>query len=106
MTVLEAFGDAAWRATLPHGTDARSLLAVLRAHPGVVDAVVTEGHALAVFDPEAAQTGRVALAAAIDAALGVGGAHGEPSAAVADAPREHVVRVRYDGADIAEVAAA
>jgi UPF0271 protein len=97
VTVLEPFGDAAWRVAIPQGADARTLLAALRAHPGVVDAVVTEGHALAAFDPDAPPKN---LAAAIDAALAK-----EPGAA-ADAPIEHVIGVRYDGADIDEVAEA
>jgi UPF0271 protein len=94
---LEPFGDAAFRVRLPDDEgDRRALLAALRAHDRVVDAVVTERHALVTFDPAAAPEG---LEAVFDAAI-----HGAaPSPA---AVRDHVVRVRYDGEDIAAVAAA
>lgn len=97
--VLTAFGDAAWRVLLPPGADARALLAALRGHPGVVDAVVTEEHAVAAFDPDAPPEG---LAEAIDAVFARAGAH----APAAEAPRDHRVAVRYDGADLDVVAAA
>ena len=48
---LQPFGDAALRARLPDDVDARSLLRALRSLPGVIDAVVTERHALVTFDP-------------------------------------------------------
>src|SRR5439155_4513215 len=70
-----------------------ALLDGLRAWPGVIDAVVTERHALVTFDP----------ARPVDApwraeehARGVGSSA---------ARREHVIRARYDGPDLDEVAA-
>ncbi len=94
---VEPFGDAACRVRLPAGHNARALLAALRSVEGVVDAVVTERHALVTFDPAAFDFARVAarIEAAIDAA---------PASSPAAA--EHVVRVRYDGADLGELAAA
>ncbi len=47
---LEPFGDAALRARLPEGAAARAVFESLRALPGVIDAVVTERHALVTFD--------------------------------------------------------
>jgi UPF0271 protein len=91
---LEPFGDAAWRVRLPETPGGRAVLDALRALPGVVDAVVSERHALVVFDPRAPPTG---VADAVDRALS-GPAHTAP-------PREHTIRARYDGPDLAELAA-
>jgi UPF0271 protein len=104
---LEPFGEAAWRARLPEGLDAvrrRAVAAALRSLPGVVDGVVTERHALVVLRAGA----RIEDVATVSGAVAVvtleeddeNGPRGAP------APREHVVRVRYDGADLGEVAAA
>ncbi len=95
--VLEPFGDAAWRARLPEGGDRRALLEALRRLPDVVDAVVTERHALVSFEPSAPPRG---VAEAIERALAA------PAAEATPAPREHLVRVRYDGVDLEEVARA
>jgi UPF0271 protein len=93
---IEAFGDGAWRARLPEGANGRALLDALRMLPRVHDVVVSERHALVVFDPAEPPEGvDEAIAHALDA----------PSAG-ATPPREHLVAVRYDGADLAEVAAA
>jgi UPF0271 protein len=93
MASFVPFGDAAARATLPAGVDARAALDALRAVRGVVDAVVTEAFACVYFDPAAPPVG-------LDEALA-------RAASVVDRspPRLHVVRVRYDGEDLAEVAA-
>jgi UPF0271 protein len=92
--VVERFGDAGLRARLPEGADARAILAALRAQPGVVDAVVTEHHALVAFEPGTAPPPlRDAIAAALAA----------PAPAP---PRTHVVAVRYGGPDLDEVARA
>jgi UPF0271 protein len=97
---IEPFGDAALRVRLPDAEgDRRALLDALRAHDRVVDAVVTERHAVVTFDPAAAPIGPEALAAVVDAAM----RGGTPAASAA---REHVVRVRYDGEDLDVVAAA
>jgi UPF0271 protein len=97
---IEAFGDAALRVRFaedaPQAIDRRALLAALRAHDRVVDAVVTEAHALVTFDPESPPEG---IDRAIDAAL-------QGTGAPAPAPRHHVVRVRYDGEDLEAIASA
>jgi 5-oxoprolinase (ATP-hydrolysing) subunit A len=90
---LEPFGDAAWRARLPQGADGRAVLEALRSLPHVVDAVVSEHHALVTFQPGADPHGVIG---AIDRALSV-----TPPAIAA---REHVVLVRYGGEDLEEVA--
>jgi UPF0271 protein len=93
---LERFGDAALRARLPEGANRRAVFEALRALPRVVDAVVTEEHALVTFDPGAAPGGvaeAIAHAARSSSTLGA-------------APREHTVPVRYDGPDLEEVARA
>jgi UPF0271 protein len=86
------FGDAAWRVELPEGVDRAALLRRLLALPGVTDALVTDRHALVCFTPAQPPAG---LERCFDS---VGSAD-------AAAPRLHVVRVRYDGPDLAEVAA-
>jgi 5-oxoprolinase (ATP-hydrolysing) subunit A len=91
---LEPFGDAAWRVRLPETPSGRAVLDALRALPGVVDAVVSERHALVVFDPSAPPAG---VADAVERALS--------GPARSAAPREHTIRARYDGADLAELAA-
>jgi UPF0271 protein len=91
---VERFGDAALRIRLPDSAPGPAVLDALRAHPGVRDAVVCERHALVVFDPASPPSGVAeAVARALDAS---------PSPAE---PREHTVRVRYDGDDLDEVAA-
>jgi UPF0271 protein len=90
---LEPFGDAAWRARLPEGADGRAVLEALRSLPHVVDAVVSERHALVTFHPGAAPDG---VTGALERALSM---TTTPSAA-----REHVVLVHYGGEDLEEVA--
>ena len=92
---LEPFGDAALRVRLPEGTDARALLRTLRALRGVIDAVVTERHALVTFDPPHRPEG---LAEAIATSLA-------PRAPPAGPPVIEIP-VRYDGEDLDEVARA
>jgi len=91
---LQPFGDAALRARLPDDVDARSLLRALRSLPGVIDAVVTEQHALVTFDPLRRPEG---VAEAIVASVGAQASTGALPIAIA---------VRYDGEDLASVAAA
>lgn len=83
-------GDGALRLDLPRDADPRAVRDALRAVAGVVDVVVTEAHAAVFFDDAPSD-------AALEAALGARGAEREA--------REHVIAVRYDGADLAEVAA-
>jgi 5-oxoprolinase (ATP-hydrolysing) subunit A len=93
---FEAFGDAALRVRFPAAIEsprARALLEWLRAHPGVVDAVVTERHAVVTFEPGAPPAGlEVGVVRALEGDL------------VGAAAREHVIGVRYDGADLQDVA--
>jgi UPF0271 protein len=91
---VERFGDAALRARLPDGVDSRSLLEQLRALPQVIDAVVTEQHALITFDPDSPPAN---VEGAIARALS--------GPAPATAPSEHRIHVRYDGEDLDDVAA-
>jgi UPF0271 protein len=102
---LEPFGDTAWRARLPEGSDGagrRVLLEALRALPGVLDVVVAERHALVVLAPDASLDGtREAIARVLARAPPSG-----PDEPTRPELREHRVLVRYDGADLAEVASA
>jgi UPF0271 protein len=92
---IEPMGDAAWRMRLPPEADRRTVLRNLRAVPRVVDALVCEELALVTFEPgdaPEAQLVREAIARAGQAPAGE------------QAPALHVVRVRYDGEDLDEVA--
>ena len=101
--VLEPFGDRAWRARVPEGGDGASrrvLFEALRALPDVVDVVLSEHHALVVLAGGASMhEAREAIARTVARA---------PTSDATTSPqlREHRVRVRYDGADLAEVALA
>jgi UPF0271 protein len=90
---IEPMGDAAIRWRRDPTRDPRALLDALRAHPGVVDAIVTEEHALVAFDP----------ACPPDAPWSV--EERVPRGGEIVSALEHVVRARYDGPDLAEVAA-
>jgi UPF0271 protein len=92
---LRPFGDGALRARLPDDVDAPSLLTALRRLPGVIDALVTEQHALVTFDPLRRPEG---VAEAIVASAG--------GRAAVTAPQPIAIAVRYDGEDLASVAAA
>ena len=76
-------GERAFRAPLPEGADPAAVLARLRAWPGVIDAVVTDGWA-AIYGAPRELPPLDATAAPV-----VG--------------REHVVPVVLDGADLDEV---
>lgn len=91
---LRPFGDAAWRIDeLPAEAAPAAVLALLRAWPGVRDAVVADGSALVCFDPlHPPADPREALLDCRSSDVEAGAAH--------------VVRVRYDGADLDEVAGA
>jgi len=91
---IEPLGDAAvrWRRDLAR--DARTLLDALRAHPGVIDAIVTEQHACVTFDPARPPDAPWTLEDHVPHASATSGAQA----------REHVIHARYDGADLDEVA--
>ena len=91
---IEPFGDAAWRIRLRSGTGGRAVLDALLGLPNVVDAVVCEGYALVTFEP-LAPPDPVEVSTASCA-----------SSVLSSPPpvREHVIAVRYDGADLDEVA--
>ena len=94
MSAFLPLGDRAFIADLPAGSNLRSLFRRLRALPGAEDVVITESR-VAIY-------GDVAHAAA-EAAL----EHAEADSAEDQAaPALRVVLVRYDGEDLAEVAAA
>src|SRR4051794_5746846 len=90
---LARMGDGAWRLELPQGKGHADVLALLASLPRVVDVVVADRHALVTFDPASPpEDPRPALLALAPAA----------SAQV----RLHVIRVRYDGPDLDDVARA
>jgi UPF0271 protein len=72
----------------------RAVLVALRALPNVIDAVVSERHALVSFDPRTPPAGVVE--AIEDAATAPSPSNGE---------REGAIPVRYDGTDLQEIAA-
>lgn len=86
---LKRLGDTALRWEIDDAVDRRALGEALRAVPGVVDAIVTERHACVVlgpdetFDPSCLE--RLTMHAT-------------------STPREHVIAIRYDGPDLAEIA--
>jgi len=92
------FGDTALRLRRPPEASARALLHALQSVPGVLDAIVTEEHALVTFEPGSPPS-MESLACAVMPPE-ARGAEGE------GAPREHVLRVSYDGADLEELARA
>ena len=89
---LVPYGDAAWRIELPARVDRRAVQQLLRRWPGVVDALVTDRHALVCFAPDHPPPDPR------DAML-------HATSEKSSAPRVHLVRVRYDGPDLAAVAA-
>jgi 5-oxoprolinase (ATP-hydrolysing) subunit A len=91
--VWTPFGDAALLAALPVGIDPRALASLLRRCEGVVDVVVTEDRVCVHFDPRAPPSGLDQ--ACTRASLG----------AATVGPNELVIHARYDGPDLAEVAA-
>lgn len=90
---IEPFGDRALRAMLPDPVNAAALLGALRSHPHVVDAVVTERHALVVFDSTEPPDGLHEVFARV-----------LNTSTVAQLGREHTIAVRYDGEDLSDVA--
>jgi UPF0271 protein len=89
----ESLGESAVRIALPAGCSRRAVLDALRNTRGVLDAIVTDTHVAVYFDPA---QGPPDVRAAIASAAG-----SSDAASVA----EHVIRVHYDGPDLADVAA-
>lgn len=87
-------GDGALRIPRPRGPSADAVLALARSWPGVIDAWLTEAWLGLAFADDAEAHVEPAQLAAL-AAL---------ASESSRAPSEHVIRVRYDGADLAEVA--
>jgi KipI family sensor histidine kinase inhibitor len=87
------FGDAALLAPRPAGAQAQPLLSALRRCVGVVDVVVSEQQVCVHFDPRSPPSG-------LEEAM----AQGALETAWYE-PREIVVPARYDGPDLADVAA-
>ncbi len=86
-------GDGALRISLPETIDTRAVLDSLRAHPRVVDVVVTERHACIYFDPLDPPDNPVAVLKNI--------AH----ASAQTIPRPLIIiRARYDGPDLIRLA--
>ncbi len=95
--VIEALGDGAVRFVRPSGMSARALFETLRREAHVIDVVITEGHVALTFDPsEPPRDPSLILAALTARKVGVVA----PSRAAVE------VRVRYDGVDLPEIAAA
>jgi KipI family sensor histidine kinase inhibitor len=89
-------GDRAIRFARP-ARSARTIVHAVRAWPGVVDVVVARHDVAAYFDEPPAGDAGSAWSAWIDA---LADAPEDPAAV-----REHVLRARYDGPDLASVAA-
>ncbi len=96
MGAIVSFGDLAWRADVPEKADARLLFDELRAVRGVSDVVVSERHVMVVMSQP-----RAVDPAEIEAAIAHAGEEARPGPGSA---RLHDVRVRYDGADLDEIA--
>jgi UPF0271 protein len=84
-------GDGAIRFELLPGLHRRAVQDALRALPGAIDAVVTDRHAALSFEPDRAPGDPLS-------ALDAGGT------APRSSPALHLIRVRYDGEDLEEVA--
>lgn len=89
----EALGDGALRLVLPEGLERGAVRDALAALPRVVDAVVAEEHACVYFDPAAPpDEPRLALARLLRVPAPV------------DSRPPTLIRMRYDGPDLAGVA--
>lgn len=92
---MEKLGDGALRIPRPPGKNGEAILEAVRSWPGVVDVALTEAWIGVLFDERAVPEVSAAQIAALDA-LAEGTA---PS-------RTIEIAVRYDGADLEEVARA
>jgi len=102
VTTIEILGERAIRFARPAGPSARAIVGAVRTWPGVADVVVTRDDVAIYFgrsvSPPSSSSSYVQLAARIASLVAVR-EEGEP-------PREHVLRVVYDGADLDDVARA
>lgn len=88
---LQPLGDTAWRVDLPPEANHAEALRLLQAMPNVLDAVVTDHHAMVRFHPaRPPEDPRPVLTRAGHAA--------------ASESNLHVIRVAYDGPDLDDVA--
>ena len=85
-------GEGALRMPRPPGPSAAALLELLEGWPGVLDVVVSEDHVLLLFDPLAPPDDPSERLRAV--------------AVPSRTPRQHELRVRYDGPDLEDVARA
>lgn len=92
--MLTPLGDRAVRFAIPPGRDPRSLLSILKGMNGIVDVVLGEEHGAIVFAPGS------------DRAPAMGAIAEPVTRGMVPAPRQHVVRVVYDGIDLEELATA
>jgi UPF0271 protein len=94
-SAIEALGDGAIRLVRPSGISAHALFAMLRREPRVIDVVITEGHVALTFDPAAPPRDPALILAELTCVN------------EADFPVRAITRiaVRYDGIDLAEIAA-
>lgn len=89
---IEPLGDEALRVALPDGADRAALLGRLRGLPGVLDVMMAEAHAAVVFHGE--HPDPQAIVAALEAQAKTSGEE-----------REITLVARYEGPDLARVAA-
>jgi KipI family sensor histidine kinase inhibitor len=92
---VEPLGDCAIRFPRPSGPSARAIVYAAMRWPGVVDVVVTHDDVAVYFASTASSQVDLARIASLASARD----EGEP-------PREHVLRVIYDGADLDDIARA
>ena len=96
---IVALGERAWRFAIDDAWDRKRLLAQLRGIAAVTDVVIAEASAAVWFEQERDAPGIRAALAGIRGREGEGEGEGEGA-------RAHVVRVVYDGEDLADVARA
>lgn len=98
---IEALGDRAIRFPRPSGPSARAIVRAARSWPGVVDVVVTREDVAIYFASSLSYPSSLSSQPLIDeariASLAAVNDEGHP-------PREHVLRVVYDGIDLEDIA--
>ena len=94
---IEALGEGAIRFVRPTGVPARALFEALRQEAHVIDVVITEGHVALTFDPSEPPRDPSLILAALSATQ---------RDVVLSSRAVVEIRVRYDGVDLPEIAAA